>query len=123
MLAVSVLVAFDKALIAYWFKPFPLQSDLLNRTFLSILKYTPVLLLISTATFIKQNYCMYNNDQIQPQKFFNEYMPCIQLWALPMWLYSLAVILCISLLVIDIKILKKTRNMLKEAYQDTDYFS
>lgn len=45
------------------------------------------------------------------------------MWALPKWLYSLAVILCLSLVVIDIRILKKTRNRLKEAYQDTDYFS
>ena len=67
MLAVSVLVAFDKALIAYWFKPLPLQSDLLNRSFLTILKYAPVILLLSTATFIKQNYCMFSNEQMSPQ--------------------------------------------------------
>ena len=47
----------DRLLIVYWYKPYHLQSDLLNRTFLIILKYAPVMMFIISCLVIRNNNC------------------------------------------------------------------
>lgn len=49
MVPLVLLSLLDRILIVYWFKPIVLQSDLLTKTFLDILKYGPVIFLIFAA--------------------------------------------------------------------------
>lgn len=76
MLVVAILVLLDKALITYWFKPMPLQSDLLDRTFLMILKYAPCLFLLFTGLIIQKNYCLFSNDEVKQQEYYMQFESC-----------------------------------------------
>jgi hypothetical protein len=121
-LCVTLLVMVDKALIAYWYKPLPIQSDLLNRTFLMILKYAPCLCLLTTAACIKANYCITENA-VKPQTYFNEFIYCSQTWALPDCLYALFVVYTLAMIFCDFLILRKNKGRFKRLYSDTDFFS
>lgn len=51
----------DKILLVYWYKPVPMQSDILTRTFMIIFKYVPILLLVLTSLTILNSYCIAHN--------------------------------------------------------------
>ena len=49
LIPLTLLAVIDRALLVYWFKPVVMQSDMLSKIFLDILKYCPVVFLISAA--------------------------------------------------------------------------
>lgn len=120
---VTLLIIVDKFLITYWFRPRPLQSDLLNRTFLQLVKYAPCLFLGISGGTIMQNYCMYSNKKVGMQQQFNEYVDCRHLGPLPLALIVLSVSIFLILVVTDILFVNYEKNRFKIAYSHTDYFS
>ena len=66
----TLLSIVDKLLITYWYKPKPVYSELLDKTFFFLLKYAPVLLLAIAGGTIYNSYCIFNN-KIQFLENFN----------------------------------------------------
>jgi hypothetical protein len=68
----TLLSILDKLLITYWYKPKPVYSELLDRTFFFLLKYAPVLLLAIAGGTIYNSYCISNN-KVQFLENFNHF--------------------------------------------------
>jgi hypothetical protein len=88
-----------------------------------ILKYAIPLFLLFSGKTIKENACMFSNDNVKYQKYYNEYIDCSREGPLTKTFYSLAIISLFVLIVCDYIILNKNKSRFMRAYADTDFFN